>query len=207
MPERWPSLNLDRATPDVFQPTLRRLRPPYGAVSFNPATPARINATQPIRSIPPGSPSIAIPQASPPAAPIPVQTAYTVPIGNTRSAWDMQKKLATIAATVATLGNKRLNPSDCFSSTTQATSPSPANASQTQGLSADAAGAGSNQAAFCFSRFIATTVSAICTAFSAAPLRRLSDTHQNAMPFSTVGSRRMRLTKVASSPAQSTGVM
>ena len=34
--------------------------------------------------------------------------------------------------------------------------------------------------------------SAICTAFSAAPLRRLSDTHQKAMPFSTVASSRMR---------------
>src|SRR5262245_62209396 len=36
--------------------------------------------------------------------------------------------------------------------------------------------------------------SAICTALSAAPLRRLSDTHQSASPFSTVGSSRMRLT-------------
>ena len=34
--------------------------------------------------------------------------------------------------------------------------------------------------------------SAICTALSAAPLRRLSDTHQKAMPFSTVASSRMR---------------
>ena len=35
--------------------------------------------------------------------------------------------------------------------------------------------------------------SAICTAFSAAPLRRLSETHQNESPFSMVGSVRMRL--------------
>ena len=35
--------------------------------------------------------------------------------------------------------------------------------------------------------------SAICTAFSAAPLRRLSDTHHSVMPFSTVGSSRTRL--------------
>jgi hypothetical protein len=40
----------------------------------------------------------------------------------------------------------------------------------------------------------AISVSAICTAFSAAPLRRLSDTHQNDSPFATVGSLRMRLT-------------
>ena len=34
--------------------------------------------------------------------------------------------------------------------------------------------------------------SAIWMAFKAAPLRRLSDTHQKARPFSTVGSLRMR---------------
>ena len=36
--------------------------------------------------------------------------------------------------------------------------------------------------------------SAICTALSAAPLRRLSDTHHSTRPFSTVASSRMRLT-------------
>jgi hypothetical protein len=41
------------------------------------------------------------------------------------------------------------------------------------------------------------SVSAICTAFSAAPLRRLSLTHQRFSPFSTVESWRMRLMKVA----------
>ena len=39
--------------------------------------------------------------------------------------------------------------------------------------------------------------SAICTAFSAAPLRRLSETHQKLRPFSMVESWRMRLMKVA----------
>src|SRR5262249_50729131 len=48
--------------------------------------------------------------------------------------------------------------------------------------------------------------SAVWIAVRAAPLRRLSDTHHNARPFSTVGSSRMRLTKVASSPAASYGV-
>src|SRR6185369_11865902 len=38
--------------------------------------------------------------------------------------------------------------------------------------------------------------SAICTAFNAAPLRRLSDTIQSDRPCSTVGSLRIRLTKV-----------
>ena len=45
---------------------------------------------------------------------------------------------------------------------------------------------------FCWIR-----LSAIWIAFSAAPLRRLSDTHHSARPFSTVGSSRTRLTKVA----------
>ena len=48
--------------------------------------------------------------------------------------------------------------------------------------------------------------SAICTAFSAAPLRRLSDTHQKFRPFSIVESWRIRLMKVAKSPTHSTGV-
>ena len=39
-----------------------------------------------------------------------------------------------------------------------------------------------------------TSSSPICTAFSAAPLRRLSDTFQKIRPFSTVGSLRTRLT-------------
>ena len=39
-----------------------------------------------------------------------------------------------------------------------------------------------------------TSASAICTALRAAPLRRLSDTHQKARPFGTVGSRRRRET-------------
>ena len=41
------------------------------------------------------------------------------------------------------------------------------------------------------------SVSAICTAFSAAPLRRLSDTHHRFRPLSIVLSWRMRLMKVA----------
>ncbi len=49
--------------------------------------------------------------------------------------------------------------------------------------------------AACFSTsFCATSDSAICTAFNAAPLRKLSETHQKPRPFGTVGSRRMRLT-------------
>ncbi len=51
------------------------------------------------------------------------------------------------------------------------------------------------------------TSSAICTALSAAPLRRLSLTHQRFRPFSIVLSWRIRLMNVAKSPAASIGVV
>ena len=50
---------------------------------------------------------------------------------------------------------------------------------------------------YAFFRWRRPRSSAICTALSAAPLRRLSDTHHKARPFSTVGSLRTRLMKVA----------
>ena len=129
---------------------------------------------------------------------MPVRTACTVPVGITRSACGRHQKPAAIAITVAVPQPSRRNPSDHFSSTTQTTSNTPAAASRSQGAVSPYA----TRSSFC-----ATTVSAICTAFSAAPLRRLSDTHQNDSPCSTVGSLRMRLTNTASSPAQSIGVM
>ncbi len=51
-------------------------------------------------------------------------------------------------------------------------------------------------AAFCLAWISLRLIkpSAICTALRAAPLRRLSETHQSEMPFSTVASSRMRLT-------------
>lgn len=48
--------------------------------------------------------------------------------------------------------------------------------------------------------------SAICTALVAAPLRRLSLTHQNAMPLSLEISRRMRPTKTSSCSVQFNGI-
>src|SRR4051812_29563382 len=45
-----------------------------------------------------------------------------------------------------------------------------------------------------FFRWSRTRTSAICTAFKAAPLRRLSETTQRLRPKGTVGSLRMRLT-------------
>ena len=49
-------------------------------------------------------------------------------------------------------------------------------------------------------------ISAICTALSAAPLRRLSDTTQRLRPLATESSSRIRPTYVASLPAASIGV-
>jgi hypothetical protein len=63
-----------------------------------------------------------------------------------------------------------------------------------------------SQAACRVSIFCAISVSAICTAFNAAPFLRLSETHQNDSPCGTVGSLRIRLTYTASSPAHSSGV-
>jgi len=65
---------------------------------------------------------------------------------------------------------------------------------------------GQYQAACLVSIFCAISVSAICTAFNAAPFLRLSATHQNDSPCGTVGSLRIRLTYTASSPAHSSGV-
>ena len=65
-----------------------------------------------------------------------------------------------------------------------------------------------DQAALRFGWIRARSISssAICTALSAAPLRRLSETIHIDRPFSMVWSSRMREMKVASSPAESSGV-
>src|SRR4029450_14079918 len=55
-------------------------------------------------------------------------------------------------------------------------------------------------------RWSRTRSSAICTAFSAAPLPTLSSAIQQARPFSVDGSARMRPTWIASEPVTSTGV-
>ena len=162
--------------------------------SFNPTTPARIKPRQPSRNSVAGSPSMAIPHAIPPTAPMPVHTAYTVPMGSVRSDCDMQNKLSAITAATDRLGQSRVKPSDCFISTTQPISARPATASHNHATPAAPPPLRPRQAAFFASNPCAIIASAICTAFSAAPLRRLSDTHQNASPFSTVGSLRRRLT-------------
>ena len=52
---------------------------------------------------------------------------------------------------------------------------------------------GKSHAAYPFFRCSRPSNSAICTAFNAAPLRRLSLTHHRIRPLSTVGSSRTRL--------------
>src|SRR5215471_11041083 len=68
-------------------------------------------------------------------------------------------------------------------------------------------GRSSRRQFFPFRSFRLIRTSAIWIAFNAAPFRRLSETTHSDRPFSTVGSLRIRLTYVASSPAASTGVM
>ncbi len=61
---------------------------------------------------------------------MPVHTAYAVPIGSTRNGCDMHQKLAAVATTIAVFQANRVNPSNCFSGTTQTTSSAPAAASR-----------------------------------------------------------------------------
>jgi alpha-glucosidase len=68
----------------------RRARRGCQFASLSPATPPRISARQKMRAAVAGSPSTAMPQMAAPPAPMPVHTAYTVPIGMTCSARDMQ---------------------------------------------------------------------------------------------------------------------
>lgn len=58
-----------------------------------------------------GSPRKAMPQSTVPTAPIPVQTAYAVPIGNDLVATPSNPTLMANATMVPTLGHKRVNPS------------------------------------------------------------------------------------------------
>lgn len=61
-----------------------------------------------------GSPRTAIPQSTVPTAPIPVQTAYAVPMGSDLAAIPSSPTLMTNAIMVPTLGHKRVNPSVNF---------------------------------------------------------------------------------------------
>src|ERR1700712_1425641 len=55
-----------------------------------------------------------MPSTTVPTAPIPVHTAYAVPIGRLRVATPTKPRLSTIMTAVATDGQKRVNPCEYF---------------------------------------------------------------------------------------------
>ena len=69
---------------------------------------------------------ITIPSTTAPRAPIPVQTAYAVPMGKVFTAWAKSQTLAAIAATVRTEYPTLVKPSDSFIAVTQTISRHPA---------------------------------------------------------------------------------
>jgi len=73
-----------------------------------------------------GSLSSAMPRIAVPAAPMPTQTAYAVPIGSVRAATASRYMLAMIAAIVKTLGQSLVNPLVYLSPMAQPTSSKPA---------------------------------------------------------------------------------
>jgi len=72
------------------------------------------------------SPNSTIPVMAAPTAPIPVQTAYAVPVGSVFIAHDNSTMLTIIAVMVIMLGVNRLNPWVYFRPTAQTTSNKPA---------------------------------------------------------------------------------
>lgn len=67
-----------------------------------------------------------MPGTTAPRAPIPVQTAYAVPMGKVFTAWAKSQTLAAIAATVRTEYPTLVKPSDSFIAVTQTISRHPA---------------------------------------------------------------------------------
>src|SRR5690606_20453539 len=100
--------------------------------------PIRIKAIHAQRAREADSPKKTIPAIAVPAAPIPVQTAYPVPTGISFNPRARKTKLAIIAATVNTLGQRRVNPSVLFNPSAQTTSSTPAFNTHIQAIAARA---------------------------------------------------------------------
>ena len=96
------------------------------AVAFRPMMPTSSRAAKNIRAAVAGSLKITIPSTTAPRAPIPVQTAYAVPMGKVFTAWAKSQTLAAIAATVRTEYPTLVKPSDSFIAVTQTISRHPA---------------------------------------------------------------------------------
>src|SRR5690606_20576793 len=106
--------------------------PPHGSpappppASRSPMIPATINPMQTSRTTVAGSRNSTIPSTDVPTVPIPVQTAYAVPIGSDLTPRPSSPMLAIIDATVRTVGQSRVNPSVYFRPTAHPISNSPA---------------------------------------------------------------------------------
>lgn len=75
-----------------------------------------------------------MPQMAVPSTPMPVHTAYTVPIGNVRAASDMSPKLMSSASIVGIVGSIFVNPFEYLNPMGHATSSSPAMTSNNQSM-------------------------------------------------------------------------
>src|SRR5690606_18701263 len=122
------------------RPTLRRPVPrhrspaPSPPASRSPMIPATINPMQTSRTTVAGSRNSTIPSTAVPTVPIPVQTAYAVPIGSDLTASPSSPMLAIIDATVRTVGQSRVNPSVYFRPTAHPIPNSPATTSIPQAI-------------------------------------------------------------------------
>lgn len=84
---------------------------PYGAdVNLSPAIPITINPMKISRPGEAGSEKNMIPKIAVPTAPMPVQTAYPVPIGIVRRVWARKKRLMAMANKVIRLGQSLVKP-------------------------------------------------------------------------------------------------
>jgi hypothetical protein len=93
---------------------------------FKRITPAMMNVIAVMRAIDTGSLKITIPRIAVPAAPIPVQTAYAVPIGRTFSDHASNEKLPEAKIKNPTLGHILVKLIESLSIVAKPTSSSPA---------------------------------------------------------------------------------
>jgi hypothetical protein len=91
-----------------------------------PVMPMTISRIQPSLNTSRGSAKRTVPRIAVPTVPMPVHTAYAVPIGNVFSACASSMKLNAIQITVATVGHRRAKPWVYFKPIAHPTSKSPA---------------------------------------------------------------------------------
>jgi len=75
--------------------------PGWGETNFRPRIPTTMNRMHTIRAVSLGSANSRMPRIAVPTAPIPVQTAYAVPIGSVLTEAERNRKLMIILLGVA----------------------------------------------------------------------------------------------------------